>query len=214
MTPATTVAFVKAFEFRCTIMGWNQGAQNVTKFTNQNAVLIVVVKNYSQIDKATLKAGCEVFCRVGGTNVQSRAAQNNHMMAQCLKKSLTVAALAHLEPYQSQYLFDGVEYGPLMYKIIMRLATIDSVVTTKTLHANLNNLHIYAASVNGDIDLINSYFNVNYSQILARGSTVDDPIAKFFDAYLVVPDFNFKQYMAKKQDDMMGILGQTLCTRI
>jgi hypothetical protein len=114
MTPTTTVAFVKAFENHCTIMGWNQGAQNVTKFTNQNSVLINVVKNYGQIDKATLKAGCKVFCRVGGANVQSRAAQNNHIMAQCHKKSLMVAALAHLEPYQSQYLFNGVEYGPLM----------------------------------------------------------------------------------------------------
>ncbi len=122
-------------------------------------------------------------------------------MAQCLKKSLTVAALARLEPYQSQYLFNGVEYGPLMYKIIMRLVTNDSVATTEALWANLNNLPIYAASVNGNIDLINSYFDVNYSQILARGSTVDDPIAKLFDAYLVIPDYNFKQYIAKKQDD-------------
>ncbi len=142
-----------------------------------------------------------MFCRVGGANVRICAAQNNHMMAQCLKKSLTVAALTCLEPYQSQSLFDGVEYGPLMYKIIMRLAMINSVAITETLCTNLNNLHIYAASVNGDIDLINSYFDVKYSQILARGSTVDDPIAKLFDAYLVMPDFNFKQYMAKKQDD-------------
>ena len=55
----------------------------------------------------------------------------------------------------------------------MQLATIDSVATAETLHANLTNLPIYAASVNGDIDLINSYFNVNYSQILTRGSTID-----------------------------------------
>jgi hypothetical protein len=122
-------------------------------------------------------------------------------MAQCLKKSLTVASLARLKPYQSQYLFDGVEYGPLMYKIIMRLATINSVATTKTLCTNLNNLPIYAASVNGSINLINLYFDVNYSRILARGSTVDDPIAKLFDAYLIVPDYNFKQYISKKQDD-------------
>jgi hypothetical protein len=64
----------------------------------------------------------------------------------------------------------------------------------------LTNLPIYAASVNGDVDLINSYFDVNYTQILARGSTVDDPIAKLFDAYLAVPDYKFKTYMAKKQD--------------
>jgi hypothetical protein len=46
MTPTTTVVLVKAFENRCTIMGWNQGTQNVTKFTNQNTVLVDVVKNY------------------------------------------------------------------------------------------------------------------------------------------------------------------------
>jgi hypothetical protein len=201
MTPATIMAFVKAFKNRCTIMGWNQGAQNVTKFTSQKVVLVNVVKNYGQIDKATLKVGCEVFCRVGGANFPSRTTQNNHTMAQFLKKSLTMVALAHLKPYQSQYLFDRVEYGPLMYKIIMRLATINSIATTKTLCANLNNLLIYAASINGNIDLINSYFDVNYLQILARGSTINDPIAKLVDAYLVVPDFNFKQYMARKQDD-------------
>jgi hypothetical protein len=89
----------------------------------------------------------------------------------------------------------------MMYEIIMRLATIDSVATDEALRANLTNLPIYAASVNGDIDLINSYFDVNYSQLLARGSTIDDPIAKLFDAYLVIPDYNFKQYIAKKQDD-------------
>jgi hypothetical protein len=88
-----------------------------------------------------------------------------------------------------------------MYKTIMRSATIDSIATTKTLRANLNNLPSYTASVNGDVDLINSYFNTNYTQILARGATVNNPIAKLFVMYLSVPDYNFKQYISKKQDD-------------
>jgi hypothetical protein len=201
MTPTTTAAFVKAFKNQCSFMGWNQGPLNITKFINLSNVVVNIVKSYGQIDEATLKAGCEVFCDAAGASYWTCMAQNNHMMAQCLKKSLTIAALARLEPYQSQYLFNGVEYGPLMYKIIMRLATIGSVATTEALWANLNNLPIYATSVNGDIDLINSYFDVNYSQILARGSTIDDPIAKLFDAYLVIPDYNFKQYIAMKQDD-------------
>ncbi len=83
----------------------------------------------------------------------------------------------------------------------MRLATIASVTTTKTLCANLNNLPSYTASVNGDVNLINSFFDTNYTQILARGATVDNPIAELFDAYLSVPDYNFKQYISKKQDD-------------
>jgi hypothetical protein len=201
MTPSTTAAFVKTFENRCSIMGWNQGAMGITKFPNQQGVIINIVKNYGQIDEPRLKAHCNEFCKATGAKFESRTAQNNHMMAQCLKKSLTVASLAHLKPYQVQCMFEGVEYGPLMYKTIMRLATIESIATTETLHANPNNLPSYAASVNGDVDLINSYFDTNYTQILARGATVDNPIAKLFDAYLSVPNYNFKQYISKKQDD-------------
>jgi hypothetical protein len=116
----------------------------ITKFPNQHGVAINIVKNYRQIDKPTLKAHCDDFCKATGANFQTHATQNNHMMVQCLKKSLTTASLAHLKPYQAQYMFKGIKYALLMYKMIMRLATIDSVTTTKTLHANLNNLPAFA----------------------------------------------------------------------
>ena len=53
MTPFTTIAYVKAFENRCNIMGWNTGAQNVTKFPNQAKIMIDIVKNYGQIAEET-----------------------------------------------------------------------------------------------------------------------------------------------------------------
>jgi hypothetical protein len=201
MMPSTTTVFVKTFKNRCSIMGLNQGAMGITKFPNQQGDTIDIDKNYVQKDEPTLKAHCNKFCKATGAKFEMRATRNNHMMVQCLKKSLTTASLACLKPYQVQYMFEGVEYGPLMYKITMRLVTIDSITTTKTLHANLNNLPSYAASVNGNVDLINSYFDTNYTQILAKGATGDDPIAKLFDAYLSVPDYNFKQYISKKQAD-------------
>jgi hypothetical protein len=55
------------------------------------------------------------------------------MMATCLAKSLTTNAQAPLLTYHSKYTFDGIEYAPLMYKVIMRLATINTVATTQTL---------------------------------------------------------------------------------
>jgi hypothetical protein len=39
------------------------------------------------------------------------------------------------------------------------------------------------------------------SQLLAQGQTVDNPIAKLFDAYLATPNHTFRQYISKKQDD-------------
>jgi hypothetical protein len=102
MTPATMAAFIKVFANRCSVMGRNQGAQGITILQNSAGTNIDIVKAYGQINEVTLKTQCEVFCRAGGVNYQSRTAQNNHMMVQCLKSSLTPAALARLEPYQAQ----------------------------------------------------------------------------------------------------------------
>ena len=79
MTPATTVTFVKAFENHCNIMRWNSGTQNVTKFLNQDNVMINIVKNYGQIAEQDLKVDCETFCKVGGARHQAQATQNNHL---------------------------------------------------------------------------------------------------------------------------------------
>jgi hypothetical protein len=88
-----------------------------------------------------------------------------------------------------------------MYKVIMRLATIDSVVTNQMLRDNLQNLSVFAATVSGNINKINTEFTKNYySQILARGATVNDPLNILFNAYLVVPCYHFKTYMKQKHN--------------
>jgi hypothetical protein len=117
------------------------------------------------------------------------------MMSICLAKSLTADAQARLLTYQNKYTFDGVEYAPLMYKIIMHLATIDSVATTQTLRDNLQLLGMYAATVSGNISKVHNGFDKNYSQLIARGMTVNNPIGILFEAYLIVPCHNFKMYI-------------------
>jgi hypothetical protein len=112
-------------------------------------------------------------------------------------------AKVRLLTYRNNYTLDGVEYAPLMYKVIMRLATIDSIATTQTLRDNLQNLGVFAAMVSGDIDKINSEFDQNYSQIIARWAIVDDPIGIIFEAYSVVPCCNFMTYMKRQHDDYL-----------
>jgi hypothetical protein len=110
---------------------------------------------------------------------------------------------ARLVTQRNEYTFDGVEYTPLMYKIIMRLATIGSVATTQTLHDNLQSLGVYAATVSGNIDKVHNKFDKNYSQLIARGATIDDPIGILSKAYLVVPCHNFKSYICRQHKDYL-----------
>ncbi len=84
-------------------------------------------------------------------------------MATCLAKSLTANAQACLLTYRSKYTFDGVEYAPLTYKVIMRLATINTAATMQTLRDNLQNLGVFAATVSGNINKIHGEFNENYT---------------------------------------------------
>jgi hypothetical protein len=195
MTLNQTVIYIKAFHRRATMMGWNQGAMQITSFANSASRQVDIIKSYGQIDKATLKSVCERFCKPGEVHFQTRAKQNNTMMSICLAKSLTADAQARLLTYRNKYTFDGVQYAPLMYKIIMRLATIDSIATTQTLRNNLQLLGMFVATVSGDINNIHSKFKKNYSQLIARGATVDNPIGILFNAYLVVPCHHFKSYI-------------------
>ena len=59
--------------------------------------------------------------------------------------------------------------APLMYKLIMRLVTLDENATATALQANLCELNNYSIKENGNIDNIHTYFNLNYAQLKARG---------------------------------------------
>jgi hypothetical protein len=128
-------------------MGWSTGTKQITTFNNRDGVSIDIIKNYGRINLARLKTVCERFCKTGEADTQSRAKQNNTMMANCLSNSLSLTAKVLILTYRNKYTFDGVEYAPLMYKVIMHLATINSIATTQTLRDNLHNLSVFAGTV-------------------------------------------------------------------
>ncbi len=198
-------------------MGWSKGTKQITTFGNCDGTLVDLIKCYGQIDEASLKIACKRFCKAGEVDAKSHAKQNNTVMAICLASSLTAEAQAWLLTYRNEYTFDNVEYAPLLYKIIMRLATIDSIATTQTLQENLQTLGVFVATVNGDINKIHGKFDRNHSQLLARGATVDDPIELLFNAYSVVPCHNFKEYICRHHHDWLdgkltGMTHETLMT--
>ena len=203
MTQAQTVVFVEALQNKCTQMGWNQGTKQITSFINREGKTVDIIKNYGQIDEVTLKQQCERFCKPGEADAQSRAKQNNTMMCACLSKTLTADAKTKLLAHRSDFTFDGVKYAPLMYKVIMRLTTMDSVATTQSLRDNLQNLGTFAATVKGNVDKIQAEFDKNYSQLLSRGASVDDPIQILFDAYQIVPCYNFQVYIGRQYEDYL-----------
>ena len=95
------------------------------------------------------------------------------MMSKYIMKMLPQAARVRLLPFLGDYEINNVIYAPLLHKKVVVLATIDSVATTKTLRCNLRELPTYCSAIKGDIELLHSYFDANYTQITACGATVN-----------------------------------------
>ncbi len=202
MKSSGTVVYTTELQAKCVKMGWHMGTQQIINFTNTagSTININIIHQYGQIDMVMLQTQCEVFCKNTGILFQARARQNNTIMSKYIMKMLTPAARVRLLPFQGDYEIDNVIYAPLLHKKIMALATIDSVPTTKTLHSNLRELPTFCSTIKGDIKLLHSYFDSNYTQIIARGATVANPVNILFSAYMVVPCNNFRSYIKRKQD--------------
>jgi hypothetical protein len=65
MTPDQTVIFVVAFHRRATMMGWNQGARQITLFANSAGRQVNIIKSYGQIDRPLSSLRVRGFARLG-----------------------------------------------------------------------------------------------------------------------------------------------------
>ena len=94
-------------------------------------------------------------------------AQNNAMASKSVLATLTDDANIKLLAYCDEYevTLAGVNYSvvvfPLFYKTIMRLATLDTSATSAALRNNTMKVDEYAKNVNGDVDQINAFVDLN-----------------------------------------------------
>ncbi len=113
-----------------TMLLWWTGIKDPSRSPHLSTALVNLLtssRTMTKLARPPSKLHVRDFCKPGQADAQTRAKQNNTMMSICLNKSLTADTQARLLAYRNKYIFNGVEYAPLMYKIIMCLATIDSV---------------------------------------------------------------------------------------
>jgi hypothetical protein len=90
--------------------------------------------------------------------------------------------------------------GPLLFKVLMRVATMDSVATIKALKAELLGLNAYAVEVKGDVKQILAKFVEVGNRLRAAGEEVKSTQDYLFAALKAVPVPAFVQYIVLKED--------------
>ena len=194
---AGLVVFVRELQDRARTQGWSAGTQNITRYLNSDGVEIDIITAYGLIDDRTLKTATNPFVLPTGAEYTTRKSQNNAQMWRCLMSTLTDDAKAKIIAFRNE--FEQVENNqtytsaPLLLKTMMRLATLDNKATSETLRNNLRELPAYAAKVK-NVDDIHTYFDVNYSQLKARGEEYDDKMPTLWQAYAQSGDATLVKY--------------------
>ena len=215
MTSKHSLTFIENLSGRAAINGWNQGSKSIFHFRNRAGKDIDLIHEYGQITLEELRTQCE---KMTGTNAEAntRMAQNNVQCRECFLNTLTLEANARLLTHRDDYRITATNaagkvesyiIAPLMYKVIMTCATIDSKATEQTLRDNLAACPQFMAVCKSNIPEYHCYFDENYSQLINRGCVYDAPVQALFAGYLVADDSEFRRYMERQFDDFLDERG-------
>jgi hypothetical protein len=143
---AKAISFIRDVQARVKKMGWNNSNQGITHY-NANGSTYDLIEDYGRIDIKEIQAQAEPFYLYIGAKSKERAAQNNAMMVEMLWNSLTQAAKDQVAVYKDEYELsdqgtpeEKVVVAPTLYKVIMRLTTLDTKSTNKALRDIITDL--------------------------------------------------------------------------
>ena len=189
---------------KATDQGWNdpKNSQQIALFnvTHNGAIITIdITKFYRRIELTELWIQCGRF--MTGADAQHQASQNNQMMQVSIWDLLTMLAQKSLAQYKLEYTFGGVIYGPLLLKIIIRVATMDSRATISIIYTQLNDIDAYASRVVGDVEKITEFFPDNLDWLKASGANLNNEVDTLFKGLKAVPCKEFQSYINQKEEE-------------
>ena len=98
-------------------------------------------------------------------NLPARQAQNANMMYYCILSTTTEEVNSKIINETERYIIDGINSGPLLFKFLMSVITIDMRATITNLRMDLTNLDSYIAILKYDIDKFNLFVNEKRKQL-------------------------------------------------
>jgi hypothetical protein len=185
------------------IWGWNSiftipvTAPVTTTTTDRN-----FLSEYGMIPLESVTAHITMYY-----NTPSKQAQDSFMACQCLLSSLThdfmnlitaYSAVYHLPPIAAA---DGpVPSGPLLLKLIISQAHVDSRATVSFIRTSLTQLDSKMIELDSDVESFNFYVKAQVKNLLARGETSSDLLINLFKGYKAANDVEFLDFLCRREN--------------
>jgi hypothetical protein len=113
--------------------------------------------------------------------------------------SMTEASKLTIMKESDAYYVNGILSGPLLLKLILKKAIIDSRATSANLREQLTTLDAYMMSVDCNVELFNQHVKEVIVGLRARGESTDELVVNLFKSYCMVGDSEFSRYIKNKR---------------
>jgi hypothetical protein len=115
-----------------------------------------------------------------------------------LKLITADAADYHLPPIVATN--GPVPSGPLLLKLIITQAHVDSRATVTHIRTSLTTLDVKKIKLDSNIETFNVYVKAQIKNLSARGETTNDLLTNLFKGYKVANDVEFANFIRRKEN--------------
>ena len=182
--------FIETLMDRSTMFGWNEPNSSVITVNNVN-----LLTEHGTLSVEEVRT--EVLTYV---DTESRRAQNSYQMYACIMASLTDEGRTKILTEAERYTTNQIKSGPLLFKVLMTKAAVDTRATVLHIRTALFNLDSYMSMVKGDVNKFNQYVRQLRQDLLARGEQTTDLLGNLFKGYKSCTDKQFTNYVQQKKD--------------
>ena len=180
-------------------MGWTHAQASICAvpvIRNGHQLVLKLIEEYGRFTIEELHAHVMTYY-----NQPTRTAQYSNMMYYCILNTITESANYRVINEQHNYVINGISSGPLLFKFLMNMVTIDTRATITNIRMELSSLDSYISVVQFDIDKFNLYVKEKRKQLRNRGETSQDILINLFKAYEMVPDTTFRNWLIRKKEN-------------
>ena len=137
----------------------------------------------------------------------TKQAQDSFMACQCLLSSLTLEFLKLITAESASYHLPAivaaqgpVPSGPLLLKLIISQAHVDSRATVSHIRTSLTQLDVKMLELDSNVELFNQYVKAQIKSLLARGETSSDLFINLLKGYKEANDVEFLDFIRRKEN--------------
>ena len=163
--------------------GWKTGTSDMLTIPDSNGEDRSLLTEHGRLTEEDIRNHANT-CMAN----ESRQAQNNVQMHNCLTKSLTEEGHLKIMEEADSCTSNGLAIGTLHFKLLMSKAVVDTRATASHLRENITSLDACVVTVHSNVELFNLHVKENRQGLKARGESTDDLMINLFKGHMAASD--------------------------